>query len=109
MAIIIRVNPKGFIMPFKLVHNKNYAYLFLVIFVLTLSSILLTKGKLTGLVFVLSFFHLGISQLISGVALDRSWTARYKKKEDPFIFWTVVVLCFVIGTFVLIRIFLSFF
>jgi hypothetical protein len=85
-------------MPFKLEHNKNYAYLFLVIVGLTLLCFVLTRGRLTGLVFSLCFYYLAILQLHSRVALNSFWTAKYKKEEHPFIFWTVVILCFVMGT-----------
>jgi len=90
-------------MLFKLEHNKNYAYLFFVIVGLTLFSFLISGGKLTGLVFGLSFYYLGILQLRSGVALSRSWTAKYKKEEHPFMFWIGVILSFVFGTVFLVT------
>jgi len=85
-------------MLFKLEHNKNYAYLFFVIVGLILFSFLVIGEKLSGLLFFLSFYYLGVLQLQSGLVLDRSWTAKYKKEEHPFIFWTGIILSFVMGT-----------
>jgi hypothetical protein len=94
-------------MPFKLEHNKNYAYLFLVIVGLTVFSFLIGGGKFSGFVFFLSLYYLGALQLHSGVALSSSWTAKYKREENPFIFWIIIVMCFAMGTLYLTAAFKS--
>jgi hypothetical protein len=83
----------------KLKYKKNYGYLFLYGAVSILVMSLVFGEKFTGFVFFLGFYYLSIIQLNSGIALDRSWTAEYKKEEHPFIFYTFIVLGFVMGTF----------
>lgn len=92
-------------MPFKLEPNKNYAYLFFIIVGVTVLSVFITRGRLTGLIFSLCFYYLGFIQLYSGVALSRSWTATYTKEDYPIIFWIMVILSFVAGTFILTMFF----
>jgi len=96
-------------MLFKLEHNRNYAYLFFVIIGLTLFSWLTIGEKLSGIMFFLSFYYLGILQLQSGLVLNRSWTAKYKKEEHPFMFWIAIILSFAMGTLGLIAVLSSFF
>lgn len=88
-------------MHFKLEPNRNYAYLFFIIVAITLLSVFITRGKLTGLIFSLCFYYLGFIQLYSGVALSHSWTATYTKEDYPIIFWVMVILTFVAGTLIL--------
>ncbi|SRR6266498_5245425 len=88
-------------MFFKLEHNKNYAYLFLIIVGLVMGSFFIIGEQLSLLLFALSFYYLGILQLRSGIMLNSLWTAKYRKEQYPFIFYIGTILLFAIGTFVL--------
>jgi len=92
---------------FKLEHNRNYAFLFFIIIGLPILSVFIFGEAFSALLFFLSFYFLGILQLYSGVALNRQWTAEYKKEDHPFVFWTVIILSFAGPTFGLIMLFLS--
>lgn len=88
-------------MPFKLKHNKNYAYLFFIIVGVTIFSVLIFKGNVPLMVLSLSFYCLGFLQLYSGVALSSTWTAKYTREDKPLIFWVLIVLSFAAGTSIL--------
>jgi hypothetical protein len=82
----------------KLVYKHNYAYLFLICAASLFLSQLLFGKTFAGIVFSIEFYYLSVIQFKSGIALDRSWTAEYKKEEHPFLFSTIITLGFVVGT-----------
>ena len=92
-------------MFFRLVYKRNYAYLLLIGGGIALLSQLIIGKTFTGVVFSLGFYYLSILQLQSGIALDRSWTAEYKKEEHPFIFYTVILFGFLLGSLGLVMLF----
>jgi len=86
-------------MVFILVYKRNNAHLLLIGGGITLLSQLIIRKTFAGIVFSLWFYYLSMLQLQSGIALDRSWTAEYKKEEHPFLFSTIITAGLVIGTF----------
>jgi hypothetical protein len=95
---------KDYPMFFKLEPGRNYAYIFFVIVGLTLLTAFLFGENFGGIFFFLSFYYLGVLQYRSGVVLNRSWTAQYRKNNG---YPTTVFLCFAVGTFGLLMLAIS--
>jgi uncharacterized membrane protein YfcA len=91
----------------KLELGRNYAYLFFVIVGITLFLGLFFSEKLAEVLFSSSFYFLGFLQLYSGIMLDRSWTAKFKKEKNPFRFRLGIFATFLIGTFSFIVVYIT--
>lgn len=86
--------------------NKNYAYLFFIIIGITLFSTFSFGEKVSGFIFFLCFYYIGVLQVRSNVVLDRTWTAKSKlRTENSASFYVGMYLPFIIGTIGLILVF----
>jgi hypothetical protein len=85
-------------MNFKLKVNRNYSYLFFVVIGLGFLTGFIFEAKIGVGVCFSCYALLGILQLYSGIALNKSGTALYKKDEHPMLFYLAILPYILIGT-----------
>ena len=74
-------------MLFKLKEKHNYSYLYLADFGIALFVGLILGVEFGLVIFLINIILLVMLQLYSGIALDRSGVARYKRDNFPVVFY----------------------
>jgi hypothetical protein len=92
-------------MFFKLERNRNYSYLFIAIVGLSFFSGFVFGMKIGLLILFSSIDYLGVMQLYSGIAINKSsCVAQVEKEKEPTLFYAIILSYFVLGTLGLILI-----